>query len=316
MKFSPFSFIAIFFCMGVTQLQAQDKVVQDLYKSARKDISIKDTSSKDWRFGGIFDLNFSQGAISHWSAGGDKSSFALTGLLNGYASYRHGKSAWDNILDIAYGYTKTSSTGYRKSDDHLYLTSQYGYQATENKKWFYSVLADFKTQFTKGYLHNENSTPTLKSDLLSPAYLLVSLGINFKPTDYFNVYVSPLTERWTIVENNILSDAGKFGVDSGQHSFNELGAFLSARFNKGFGKSINLTSRLDLFSNYKHNPQNIDVNFTSLLTLKVSKYIAATISLSMIYDDDVKFPTKADPKREVAHLQIQEVLGIGLSYKF
>lgn len=316
MKLLPIGLIGLFIVMGTTQLQAQDKTMQNLAGAAQKKITIKDTSSKDWRLGGIFHLNMSQGALSHWAAGGDKASFALTGLFNGYASYSHGKSMWDNLLDVAYGYTKTSSTGYRKSDDHFYFTSQYGYQATKNKKWYYSVLLDFKTQFTEGYLYDGDGNKTFNSDLLSPAYLLISAGINFKPNKYFNIYLSPITERWTFVMDDTLSAAGKYGVTPGSHSYNELGAFLSARFNKDLGKAIHLTSRLDLFSNYKNNPQNVDVYFTNLLTLKVTKYLATTLSLNMIYDDDVKFPSENDPDRKVSHLQIQEVLGVGFSYKF
>jgi hypothetical protein len=56
--------------------------------------------------------------------------------------------------------------------------------------------------------------------------------------------------------------------------------------------------------------------WTNLLTLKVTKYLATTIALNMIYDDDVKFPTEDDPNRQVAHLQLQELLGVGFSYKF
>jgi len=317
MKALSYGLMSLFFCLGITQLYAQDQTIKDLSEATRKKIDITDTSSGDWRLGGVFHLNFSQSALSHWAAGGDKNSFALTGLFNGYASYKHGKSLWDNLLDMAYGYTKTSSTGYRKSDDHLYFTSQYGYQADDKGKWYYSALFDFKTQLTKVYLYEKDGEKTLNSDFLSPGYLLVSAGINFKPADFFNVYLSPITEKWTFVRNNTLSGQGKYGVDSGSHSFNELGAFLSARLNKDFGESINLTIRIDMFSNYQHNHQNIDIYFTNLLTLKVTKYLATTISLNLIYDDDVKFPVdKENPEsREVAHLQVQEELGVGFSYK-
>lgn len=295
-------------------LYAQDQTIKSLSEVARQKVAIEDTSHKVWRTGGIFNLNLSQGALSHWAAGGDKASFAINGLINAYAAYTKGKSNWNNRADIAYGYMKTSSTGFRKSDDHFYFTSQYGYQATENKKWYYSALLDFKTQFTSGYLYNDSGR-TYNSDLFSPAYLLLSLGMNYKPADYFSLYLSPITERWTFVSSDILSSQGKYGVEPGKHSLNELGAFLSAQFNKDLNKSITLTSRLDLFSNYKHNPQNIDVYFTNLLSMKITKYLATTLSLNMIYDDDVRSPTEYG-KREVPHLQIQEILGVGFSYKF
>ena len=318
MKKLSYGLTALLLVVGTRTLFAQDQTMKDLSESSQKKIDIDDTAynAKGWRMGGVFHLNLGQSALSHWAAGGDKASFALTGLLNGYASYKHGKSIWDNLADMAYGYTKTSTTGFRKSDDHFYFTSQYGYQATKNEKWYYSALLDFKTQFAEGYIYDEDGSRTYNSDLLSPAYLLISAGMNFKPNDFLNIYLSPITERWTFVRNDMLADQGKYGVEPGTHTFNELGAFLSARFNKDFGEAINLTSRLDLFSNYKHNPQNVDVNFTNLLTLKITKYLATTVSLNMIYDDDVTFPSENDPDHQVAHLQIQEVLGVGFSYKF
>jgi hypothetical protein len=294
---------------------AQDNTVQSLKKSADQKISIDDTSHNIWRTGGIFSVNLSQSALSHWAAGGDKSSFALNSLLNGYASYNKGKNSWDNILDMAYGYMKTTSTGMRKSDDHIYFTSKYGRQATANKKWYYSALFDFKSQFSKGYLYNDKGERTFNSNFFSPAYVLLSLGMDYKATSYFDIFLSPITSRWTIVSDDSLSAKGMYGVTPGDHIRNEIGAFLSANFNKDLSKSINYTSQLQLFSNYAHQPQNIDVYWTNLLTMKISKYLATTIALNMIYDDDVKFPTE-DGTREVAHLQLQEMLGVGFSYKF
>lgn len=303
--------------LGITSalcVSAQDNTIKNLSQDAMKGMAIKDTSHKIWRTGGIFSLNLSQSALSHWAAGGDKSSVSLTSLLNGYASYNKGKNSWDNILDAAYGYINTSSSGFRKNDDHFYFTSKYGRQATENKKWYYSLLFDFKTQFADGFLYNDTGR-TYNSTFFSPAYILLSLGMDYKPAAYFDLFLSPLTSRWTIVQSDALSAKGMYGVDTGRHVRNEIGAFLAANFNRNFTKAINYTSQLQLFSNYRHDPQNIDVYWTNLLTLAITRYLATTIAVNMIYDDAVKFPTQ-DGKRQVAFLQLQEMLGVGFSYKF
>jgi hypothetical protein len=97
-------------------------------------------------------------------------------------------------------------------------------------------------------------------------------------------------------------------------------------------KNVNWSSRLDLYSNYLHNPQNVDVNWSSLFSLKVNRFISASLDTELIYDDDVKFITyeknadgsvKTDPvtgeqvvlKRQ-ARLQFKELLGIGFSMQF
>lgn len=314
MKFKLTGICGILLLGSAVTAMAQDNTIQDLKSQSEKQINIDDTSHNVWRKGGIFSLNLAQAALDHWAAGGDKSSFALNGLLNGYASYRKGMNSWDNILDMAYGYMKTTSTGLRKSDDHIYLTSKYGRKVAEDSKWYYSVLGDFKTQFANGYLYDEDGKATYHSTFFSPAYLLLSLGMDYKATSYFDVFISPITSRWTIVNSDLLASK-QYYAPTTKHVYNEIGAFLAANFNKDLSKSINYTSQLQLFSNYKHNPQNIDVNWTNLLTLKVTKYLATTISLNMIYDDDVKFPTE-DGSRQVAHLQLQEMLGVGFSYKF
>ena len=107
------------------------------------------------------------------------------------------------------------------------------------------------------------------------------------------------------MNNDSLSAAGAYGVVPGKKSRNELGAFLSAKFNKEIAKNIVYTSRLDLFSNYKSNPQNVDMYFTNVLTMKVNKLISANIALDLLYDDDA-----------IKHLQVRELLGVGLSAKF
>ncbi|WP_344975879.1 DUF3078 domain-containing protein [Compostibacter hankyongensis] len=308
-----FFFINALLLLGLYTARAQDQTVQGLKDAAGKTIAIDDTSHKTWRTGGIFSVNIGQGALSNWAAGGDKSTFALNALLNGYASYQKGKHLWDNMADMAYGFLNTNSQGSRKSDDHLYLTSKYGYKAA--KKWYYTALVDFKSQFTRGYLYDDAGR-TYNSNFLAPAYVLVSLGMDFKPNDNFDLYLSPISSRWTIVSDDTLSAQGKYGVTPGKKVLNEIGAFVSANFHKDLSKTIAYKTRLDLFSNYKRNPQNVDVYWTNLLTMKISKYLATTISLDMIYDDDVKFPGKNGEEPGTAKLQLKEMLGVGFSYKF
>lgn len=290
---------------------AQDKTVKGLKDAASKNINIDDTAHTVWRTGGIFNINLSQGALSYWAAGGDKNSLSINSLLNAYASYKKGRNSWDNQVDMAYGYLNTTSQGFRKSDDRADLTSKYGYEVA--KKWYLTGLFDLKTQFSNGYEYSDTSR-TLTSAAFSPAYILLSLGMDYKPNDNFDVFISPISSRWTVVSNNMLSAQGKYGVDSGKHVYNEIGAFLSANFRKDFTKSISYKSRLDLFSNYRQDPQNVDLYFTNLLALKITKYLTTTVSLDMIYDDNVTFPDKNG--NQSPHLQLKEGLGLGFSYKF
>jgi hypothetical protein len=143
------------------------------------------------------------------------------------------------------------------------------------------------------------------SNFLAPAYVLLSLGVNYKPTPYFSVFISPLTQRWILVNDNYLSSIGAYGVDPGKKSRNEFGAFLSADFNKEIAKNVFLKSRLDLFSNYKNEPGNIDVYWTNVIAMKVNRFLSANIAVDLLYDDDA-----------IARWQVRQLLGVGFSAKF
>ncbi|MEJ0101848.1 MAG: DUF3078 domain-containing protein [Bacteroidota bacterium] len=290
-------------------LIAQDKTVKDLQADAAKSVKKdpNDTIPKIWKTGGLFTLNVAQGTLSNWVGGGDKFSLSVISFLNLYAYYKKGRNTWDNTLDLGYGFVRTTSLGQRKSDDRIDLLSKYGYELAP--KWYLSTLFNFRTQFSNGYSYSKDALDrdvrTLSSASFAPAYLLLSLGIDFRPASYFTVFISPITERLVLVTNDSLSSVGAYGVDPGKKSRSEIGAFLSAQFNKEIAKNIVYTSRLDLFSNYSRNPQNVDLYFTNVLAMKVNKYISANIALDMLYDDDA-----------IQKLQVRQLLGVGLSAKF
>lgn len=300
-------FITSLFMLSFIGLSAQDNTVKGLQSDADKKF-VEDTTHKSgWKKGGLFTLNVAQGSLSNWQGGGDKSSFSAVGFLNLFANLREGRNLWTNTLDLGYGYINTTSLGSRKSDDRIDLLSKYGYQMSRN--WYASALFNFRSQFAPGYSYeqdaNGNDIKTLTSKFMAPAYILLSLGADFKPVPYFSLFLSPLTERWIVVSDDVLSAQGAYGVEPGKKSRNELGAFLSAEFNKDVMTNVTYKSRFDAFSNYKNNPQNIDIYWTNVLAMKVNKYLSANIAVDLLYDDNA-----------VARVQLRQLLGIGFSAKF
>lgn len=284
------------------------KLKADADKAVKKDPA--DTVPRIWRKGGLYNINISQGSLTNWAAGGDDFSLAVNSLLSLYAFYKKDKHSWDNTLDFNLGYVRTSSLGNRKNDDRLDLLSKYGYAL--NSKLNAAGLFNFRSQLFKGYNYNDD-IKTLSSAFLSPAYVLFSPGLDYKPTSSLSIFVSPATVRWTIVANDSLSAKGQYGVDSFKTINTEIGAFASINFLKEFNKYISYKSRLDLFSNYRHNPQNIDFYFTNVLNVKLSRIFSLTWSVDMIYDDDVRlFGDNGDG----AALQIKSLVGIGVLVRF
>ncbi len=313
--------VLLFVCLFTTTqlLTAQDQTVQDLKNAATKTIAKdpNDTIPKIWKKGGLFNFNFGQTSLSNWAAGGDKLQLNVNGFLNLYAFYAKDRNAWDNSLDLALGYVKTTSLGERKSDDRIDFTSKYGYKLSPTSKWYASALFNFRTQMAPGFNYPTATTSTKISQFLSPAYAILSLGLDYKPNKNFSLFVSPLTSRWVIVNAKGLAVAnqkgGVYGVPLGKGVRNELGAYLSANYMQEIVKNVTYKGKLDLFSNYKSNPQNIDVLMTNLLSANIFKGISFNLGLDMIYDDDVRVLGSDFKSRRT---QFRQNIGIGYLKKF
>lgn len=295
-----------------TYAQAQDQTVTDLKKASERVIKADaDTTQKTWKTGGFYNLGVAQSSLSNWAAGGDKFSIAVNSHLSGFAFYKKGKHSWDNTADFNLAYIKTTSLGGRKNDDRIDLLSKYGYAIAP--KWNVGMLFNFRSQLFKGYSYDNAGNRTLNSAFLAPAYVLLSPGIEYKPNSNFSLFLSPATVRWTIVNHDSLSSVGAYGVDPGKKIKTEFGAFASANYIKEFNKIVSFKSRLDLFSNYLHNPQNVDVYWVNMLNMKLNKYLSLTYGLDLIYDDDVRMfgPNKNSPAT-----QLRSMLGLGFLVKF
>jgi hypothetical protein len=271
-----------------------------------------------WKKGGVISVNLAQTSLTNWAAGG-QNSFAVNGLLSTFANYKKGKSVWANSLDIGYGVLKQGNSGYQKTDDKFDFLSKYGYEAFKN--FYYAALLNFKTQMAPGYKYPDVTTKI--SDFLAPAYLLGALGLDFKPSDHFSAFIAPVTLKITFVNDRALSDAGAFGVSPGKRSFTEFGGYIRAIYTKNdfkseFLKNVTFTSKIDLFSDYTHNPQNIVVNWETLIAFKVNKFLSASINTQLAYDDKIKIPVVRNGVATSIRslVQFKEILGVGFSYKF
>lgn len=267
-----------------------------------------------WKKGGMASLSFSQTSLTNWSGGGDNA-VSTNVLLDLHANYNKGKNSWENSLRTEYGLVKQGDQGVRKSIDKLDFISKYGYK--NGGHWFYTALLDFKTQFAKGYNYSntEGVDDIMVSKFMAPAYITLSLGMDYKPNEIFSAYISPLTSKMTYVNDDDLSNAGAFGVDEGDKFREEFGAFSKLSLNKDIFENVNLKSTLDMFTNYSENFGNIDVTWELMINMKVNNFLTATVNTSLVYDDDVDYiDENGDTKGP--RVQFKEVIGIGLAYKF
>jgi len=305
---------------------------------AQDAVAPKDTS---WKTAGFLGITASQTSLRHWQGGG-QNNISVTGILNVEAVYKKGKSTWLNKLDGQYGlinqgsvkaFNKAGLKRFRKNNDQIFAMSKYNIDAW-SKYWFYTAVADFRSQFSPGYTYvNDTISGKANSDLTSPAYIQLALGLDYKPTNYFSITMAPLAGKITHVNRQYLADAGAFGVlpavydettgaiiTKGKRTRFEFGGRVTLKFKKDIVKNVNWDSYLDLFSNYAKNPQNIDMVFNNLITIKVHKLFTVNIISQMIYDDDiiVKEDTDEDGNFEIngPRLQALTTIAIGFGYKF
>ena len=181
---------------------------------------------------------------------------------------------------------------------------------------------------TEGYNYPDLTNKI--SDLFAPAYLLAALGMDYKPNANFTAFVAPLTGKFTFVTDDALSAAGAFGVVPGEKSKSEMGGYIRASYTKNdfsqeFLKNVAFSTKIDLFSNYAHNPQNIDVSWETLIAMKINKYISVSLNTHLLYDDDVKIAVDRNNDEMIdaselanpgSRTQFKEIFGVGFSYNF
>ncbi len=266
-----------------------------------------------WKTGGVSNLNFSQVSFQNWASGGENS-YSLNGIFSLHANYKKERTSWDNSLDMGYGIIKQGERGIRKSDDKFEISSKYGYKTSSN--WYYSGAFSFKTQFDKGYKYNDEAgTRIMLSEFMAPAYIFLSIGMDYKPSDNFTMLISPVAGKSTIVMDDTLSGRGAFGVEPGKNIRNEFGGFVKIAYNKEVVKNVNLNTKLDLFTNYLEDPQNVDINWEVLISMKINEYLSANLNTQLLYDDNIKYIDK-NGLEHGPRIQFKEVFGAGLSYKF
>lgn len=315
------------------QLGATDEMVKKM-----------STESKDtvaWIYSGNLTLGVNQGFLHNWQSGGEVASLVVNGLFSGFVNRLYHRSIWSNNLDLNYSLWYAYSNHFvpRKTEDRMDFTSKYSYRINPKENFFLTGLLNFRSQFTEGYdydLPRYDTFPT--SSFLSPAYLTLAAGLEYRKGTKLSLFLSPLAARYTFVNRQFtLRDTeGAFGVPYGETSRFELGAYFSGRYIINVGKNLQFKTRLDLYSNYlakdkkdslgkvvkPDNPGNVDILWDNLLTLKVNKFINVNIGATLIYDNDTPYPSPgraADdtlPGNGLGWWQIKQQLTLGFAYKF
>ena len=280
--------------------------------------TIATTAPKDtahyWAIHGQNTLLINQSSFKNW-AGGGVNAAAANIVLDYDFDYKKDKWSWDNKAILGYGLSDVAGTGWRKNDDRIILNSLLGYQAA--KYWLYTFYANFQTQFTNGYDYGSNNERTIISGPFAPAYITFGPGFAYKKSDNFRVNISPAAARITLVDNDTLSSIGAFGVKPGSKSLFEFGASLDAYYKINIAQNISFENILKMYSNYLSKPQNIYTDYTANLFMKVNKLVTVNAGVELVSDPLAKIPITNNGTTEYhSVLQIRQIFGAGLTYKF
>lgn len=343
----------LFIAMAVA-LASFSAMAQDAAEAAAQDLAAaapakaKPSYAQYWTESLKTNVTLGQTGLFNWAAGGDNT-VSLAAYIDGNANYKKDAMFWNNRLQLDYGFLYASSKPIlQKATDRIYLESKWGYQIKD--QLYFSANYDFKTQFAPGYKYvtpcqktiDEISKTTgltiddltikqqrqawkeehvLLSNIFSPAYTNLALGIDWKPKPYFSVSFAPLTGGYVIVASPKLRDAYSMplaktwkdfdestATEEMKTKFNEAkadgSAFATHRFEFGaqlkvdFKAQINdiftYTTQLVMFEDYLKNHKTNPcprINWDNRIDWKIAKYFALTVMTNLIYDDMVMIKT-------------------------
>ncbi len=288
-------------------------LISGLYAQEEKK---EDTPKEGWNRFGTSSILFNQAAFNNDFATGGVNSLSLDLNLSYDVNYTKGDWTWDNKLIGQYGIAKIDDGNTQKTNDRLELNSLVGKKASG--LWSYSFFANFRTQFDSGFALGEqtatladgtqisiSSKGTKNSHFFSPAYLQFGPGMLWKKSDNLKVNIAPATSRLIFVADRFTENQDAFGVDQGDTFRYELGASIQGYYKITLVKNITMENILNLYSNYLEDAQNVDIDYTMNLAMKVNKYISANLTFQALYDDNT-----------TSAFQIRETFGAGLSYNF
>ncbi len=310
--------------------QPNKKMVDEVL--AAKKIEADTSKKKNWKSGGTLALNLNQQNSSYWIGATEDYSLALGINADLYSNYAKGRTTLDNTLKANYAIVNNHSTGKRKIADFFDLYSKLGHNLSDSAgKLAFATILNLRSQFTNGYDYNYLGQDIKRrtSGFFAPANLLLTPGFDWKPNAFFTLFFSPVAAKWIIVTNDPYSYyftsgvippaygggteqpiASNYGVDPATKVDFQVGAFLSAKFNKEILKNVTYSSRLDLYSNYRSQPQNIDIFWTNNLLFKVNRWLAIAYQWNVAYDDNYHPDGKNGPR-----IQFLGNFGIGVTAK-
>ena len=297
--------------------------VQSLDNSKLLDVQRIIIKPQYWKYRTEASFILNQSALTNWVKGGENSiSTAID--ITGYADYNNKtlKLLSNNFVRLKLGFLKSGENGIRKNLDLLETNSKLNHKAFG--KFDFSGILLFKTQVAPGYVYSPDTV--MVSKFMNPAILTVGFGLDYKPNKSASINFSPLSYKGTFVPDTANIDQTKYGIPKDKRSKNEPGASFMISHEYRPVKTVVVTNRLQLFTNYIDNPLNIDVDWEMIVVANINWFTDVRFNTHLIFDDDTKtveldknkqLVLRPDgTRKKTARIQFKEMLGFSLVFRF
>ncbi|MBR4808694.1 MAG: DUF3078 domain-containing protein [Bacteroidales bacterium] len=287
---------------------------------------------KYWKTSTVLDLGVNQTKLFNWAAGGFDN-ITLSAGLDAKAYYEKERTTWKNRLQLEYGFIWSEDKSYilQKSNDRIYLESKFSYK-TSSEKWNWTASYDFRSQFTDSYSNYDYPdrwyeeygkdaqadphmqqeleqmkaawqeefeawrTASIKSTFLSPAYNNIAFGVEWKPTSWFDLNLSPLTGSVIIVTEPVLRQ--QYGMPANPNSVDvypyysflfQFGASLKSNAKFSINDKFNYETQVVVFTDYLNHPfTQYRVNWDNKIAWQITSFFKVGLSTWLLYDPIVE----------------------------
>ena len=271
-----------------------------------------------WQTTAGIGLDLGQLLVINPRPGSGQNSLGLGGNLGITANYKGKGKFWENsfswngsVQKLGSGVLETGGERipFQKNLDEFRIGSKYGIATSAVSKFFYAIDFSLLSQILSSYagtdnqvylkeINSTNLSSTNVSHLLAPAYINLSLGMEYKASPALSVYFSPAAMKLILITSDEIAQLGIHGNQledendpskGYKQSDVQLGTNLKLKYLRKFLEDkLHWSSGLSLYSNYLREPQNIDIDWVNELAVALFKNVQLSLQTSLLYDHDIK----------------------------
>jgi len=170
------------------------------------------------------------------------------------------------------------------------------YANNDNLKYSYDLYIDHLKKSNYGFsMHLTTQIPPPTSgdtsrleisDFFSLAYINQGLTYGYEIIDHIKVTYSPLSGKHSFLLDTSINPK-IYGINQNKSTKHEIGTFLWLSIhNIKISEKVTFDAEALFFSNYLENFGKIDINYTSTLSIKLTKWFSVAHKLILQHDND------------------------------